>query len=124
MRAMAGTPPSILPPIRDRRVRALAVTTLERVPEVTSLRERGVGLATWSSVVAPAGKPGPFLDRRYAHCAAVALPPGRQRPLARQAPITLRNTPAEYAARFAAERQRRLRLIAGRGNTVEQRATP
>jgi tripartite-type tricarboxylate transporter receptor subunit TctC len=124
VQAMFETLPSILPPIRDGRVKALAVTTPQRVPQlpdVPTLKELGydVDVATWYAVIAPAKTPEPILDRLYADYTAVSLLPETQKFLAEQGLIYLPNTRAEFSARIAAETARWQRIIAERGIRLE-----
>lgn len=61
-------PPSALPLMQDRRVRALAVTSLEREPsmrEVPTLAEAGLAVESlgWFGLVAPARTPEPIVAR-------------------------------------------------------------
>ncbi|WP_254453671.1 tripartite tricarboxylate transporter substrate binding protein [Siccirubricoccus sp. G192] len=124
VQAMFETLPTILPAIRDGRVRALAVTTPSRVPhlpDVPTLAESGypeIEVATWYAVIAPARTPAPVLDRLYAEYTAVSLLPDMQRFLAEQGLIYLPNTRAEFTARIAAETERWGRIIRERGISV------
>ena len=69
IQATFDTLPSLLPHIQAGRLRALAVTTLQRVPQlpdVPSLKELSLGdaeVVTWYAVIAPAGTPQPIVDR-------------------------------------------------------------
>jgi tripartite-type tricarboxylate transporter receptor subunit TctC len=62
-------PGSVLPPIRAGRLRALAVTTLKRspeMPEVPTLSEqgfKGFEVRGWHGLLAPAGTPETLRDR-------------------------------------------------------------
>ena len=61
-------PPAALPLMQDRRVRALAVTSLEREPsmrDVPTLAEAGVNVESlgWFGLVAPARTPAPIVAR-------------------------------------------------------------
>jgi len=61
-------PPAALPLMQDRRVRALAVTSLEREPsmrDVPTLAEAGVNVESlgWFGLVAPARTPAPVIAR-------------------------------------------------------------
>lgn len=61
-------PPSAIPLMQDRRVRALAVTSLEREPsmrDVPTLAEVGVNVESlgWFGLVAPARTPAPIVAR-------------------------------------------------------------
>lgn len=61
-------PPSAIPLMQDRRVRALAVTSLEREPsmrDVPTLAEAGVNVESlgWFGLIAPARTPAPIVAR-------------------------------------------------------------
>ncbi|MCO6416046.1 tripartite tricarboxylate transporter substrate binding protein [Siccirubricoccus sp. KC 17139] len=118
------TLPSILPAIRDGRVRALAVTTPERVPhlpKVPTLKEVGydIEVATWYAVIVPARTPEPIVERLYAEYTAISRSPDTQAFLAEQGLIYLPNTRAEFAARIASETTRWAAIIADRGIKVD-----
>jgi tripartite-type tricarboxylate transporter receptor subunit TctC len=124
VQAMFDTLPTMLPPLRDGRVRALAVTTPGRVPqlpEVPTLKESGldIDIATWYAVIAPARTPEPVLAALYDAYTEVSRMPEVQGFLAEQGLITLPNTRAEFAARIAAETARWGRIIRDRGIRVE-----
>ena len=124
VQAMFDTLPSLLPAIRDGRLRALAVTTPDRVPqlpEVPTLREAGlpIEVVTWYAVIAPARTPAAVLDRLHAEYSAVSELPETQRFLAEQGLIYLPNTRAEFAARIIEESARWGRIIAERGIRLE-----
>jgi tripartite-type tricarboxylate transporter receptor subunit TctC len=78
--------PSVLPHVRSGRLRALAVTSMERspsLPEIPSLNEAGVvgyDAASWGAVFAPAGLP-PAVRDRLARAFNVAMdePAARER---------------------------------------------
>jgi tripartite-type tricarboxylate transporter receptor subunit TctC len=63
-----GTPPTLLPLIKQGKIRALAVTTEHRyrgMPEVPTMIESGLpelALTFSAGVLAPAGTPEPILD--------------------------------------------------------------
>lgn len=64
-----GPPPSVLPLIQQRKVRAIAVTTDTRVaelPDVPTFRESGLpelSISFTAGFVAPAGTPAPILQK-------------------------------------------------------------
>lgn len=124
VQAMFETLPTILQPIRDGKVRPLAVTTPQRVPhlpEVPTLIESGypeIEVATWYAVIAPARTPQPVLDRLYAEYTAVSQMLEMQRFLAQQGLIYLPNTQASFAARIEAESARWAQIIRDRGISV------
>lgn len=64
-----GTAPGVMPAIKDKRVRALAVTSLKRLPalpDVPTLDEsvaKGLEIGAWSGIMAPAGTPAHVIAR-------------------------------------------------------------
>ena len=126
IQATFDTLPSLLPHIQAGRLRALAVTTLQRVPQlpdVPSLKELSLGdaeVVTWYAVIAPAGTPQPIVDRLYKEYTAAALQPAVQKLLADQGLIYLPNTTAEFQARIAAETARWAQLIKDNKLEVDQ----
>ena len=71
------TAPAVLPSIHTGRVRALAVTSLQRIaqlPVVPTMHETalpGFDVNSWYGLCAPAGTPAPILDKVYADLIAV-----------------------------------------------------
>jgi tripartite-type tricarboxylate transporter receptor subunit TctC len=125
IQAMFDTLPLMLPQIRAGAVRALAVTTPVRVPQlpdVPTLVESGypdIDVATWYAVIAPAGTPPAIVSRLHAEYVRVALLPETQRFLAEQGLIYLQNDPGAFAARVAAERERWGQIIRAQNIRVE-----
>ncbi|WP_426957033.1 Bug family tripartite tricarboxylate transporter substrate binding protein [Muricoccus radiodurans] len=114
--AMFDTLPLMLSQIRDGSIRALAVTTPERLPQlpdVPTLKESGydIDVVTWYAVITPAGTPAPILDRLYEAYTAAAGAPEVQRLLAEQGLIYLPNTRNQFAERIATESDRWARII-------------
>jgi tripartite-type tricarboxylate transporter receptor subunit TctC len=82
----AQTAPAVLPALQAGRVRALAVTSLKRIPQlpaVPSIDETvlpGFEVNSWYGLCAPAATPAPVLDKVHADLTAVLrLPEIRQR---------------------------------------------
>ncbi len=122
--AMFDTLPSMLPQIRAERVRALAVTTPARVPhlpDVPTLGEVGypeVDIVTWYAVIVPTGTPEPIQARLAREYGAVSATDETRAFLETHGLIYLPNTPAEFAARVAAERAHWGKLITERNIRV------
>lgn len=83
---MFDSPPSVLPQIRAGKLRAIAVTGLERVPElpdVPTVAESGLPgfeVLGWNGLLAPAGTPTAILAKMYeATARALADPQVRER---------------------------------------------
>ena len=115
--AMFDTLPLALPHIKAGRLRALAVTTLQRVPQlpdVPTLKELGLvedEVVTWYAVIAPAGTPKPIVDRLYKEYTAAAGTPDVQKMLTDNGLIYLPNTMAQFQARIVDETARWAQLI-------------
>jgi len=125
VQAMFDTLPLMLPQIKGGKIRALAVTTPQRVPqlpEVPTLAEAGypdINVVTWYAVIAPAGTPPAIVDRLYREYTAVAQLPEVQKFLADQGLVYLPNTQGQFASRIDAERARWGQIIAKQGIKVE-----
>ena len=115
--AMFDTLPLALPHIKAGKLRALAVTTLQRVPQlpdVPTLKELGLvddEVVTWYAVIAPAGTPQPIIDRLYKEYTAAAGTPDVQKMLTDNGLIYLPNTMAQFQARIVDETARWAQLI-------------
>jgi tripartite-type tricarboxylate transporter receptor subunit TctC len=99
-----GNLPPVIPFIKSGQVKALAVTSLKRSPElpdVPTLDESGLkGYETiaWFGLLAPAGTPKPIIDKIQAEVARIVqLPDIRQR-ITVLGGEPVGNTPAEFAA--------------------------
>lgn len=95
---------------QEGRIRALAVTTRERMaslPEVPTLAESvmpGFEWIEWGAIFAPAGTPAPILGRVQAAASqALAQPAVRER-LAQIGMLPVGSAPAEFAPWLAAQR--------------------
>jgi tripartite-type tricarboxylate transporter receptor subunit TctC len=109
--------PSAIANVKAGKIKALAVTTSRRIsvaPEIPTFAEAGVpGYESigWFGAVAPAGTPGPVIDRLHAEmAAALAVPEVRERMLAAGVePLT--DGPQEFAAFIRAENRKWARVI-------------
>jgi tripartite-type tricarboxylate transporter receptor subunit TctC len=91
-----------LPFIKDGRVRALAVTSAKRVPQlpgVPTISESGVPgyeNSTWSGIGAPAGTPMPVIERLNRELAAALQMPDVQQRFAAGGSIVMGGTSGEF----------------------------
>ncbi|MEM5275838.1 tripartite tricarboxylate transporter substrate binding protein [Cupriavidus taiwanensis] len=98
-----------LPYIRDKRVRALAVTTQkpsEQLPGVPTLAAAGVPgyeLTAWFGVVAPAGTPRAVIDRLNGEIVAALKQPDLAARLASQGTVPFPATPAQFGSYIRAQ---------------------
>ncbi|MDM9561817.1 Bug family tripartite tricarboxylate transporter substrate binding protein [Bordetella petrii] len=104
--------PSSMPHIQAGKLRALAVTSAERVPQlpdVPTMREAGIDdmvVTAWFGLMAPAGTPAAVIGRLAGAAREVlALPEVRQR-FGAMGGQAGGNSPAEFAAFIDAERAR------------------
>ena len=117
------TLPFLLPHIRSGKVRALAVSTPGRVPQlpdVPTLKELRLGdtdVVTWYALIVPARTPRAIVDRLYREYTAVAQLPEIQKLLAEQGLVYIPNSTAEFQARIEEETKRWATVI--RDNRIE-----
>lgn len=124
--SMFDTLPSLMPFIKSGKMRPLAVTTAQRVPQlpdVPTLKELGlsdVEVVTWYALIAPAQTPQPIVDRLYAEYDKAAKTPEIVRLLDSSGLIYIPNTPAQFNARIVEETARWAGLIRDNKIEVEQ----
>ncbi|MGZ5032348.1 MAG: Bug family tripartite tricarboxylate transporter substrate binding protein [Usitatibacter sp.] len=106
--------------IKDGKVRALAVTSRERnpqLPDVPSASEvlPGFENAGWFGLLAPAGTPRDVIDRIQRDCAKILLSDEFRAKLTQQGMVPVANSPAEFAAAIREESERWAKVIRDRG---------
>ncbi len=97
-----------LPQIKSGAIRALAVSSdkrLPQLPDVPTVAESfpGYSAITWNGLMAPAGTPKPIIDKMAAEIAKACKDPAFVEKLAKLGADPLGNTPAEFAALVAAD---------------------
>lgn len=103
---------SAIPHIQSGKVRPLAVTSLQRLPQlpdVPTMDESGIKnieLASWNGLMAPAGTPKPIVDKLYAEVAKILNDPEVRKTFNDQAAVVVGSSPAEFAERIRKEVQR------------------
>ena len=101
--------PSGMPHVRGGKLRALAVTTLQRsplVPELPSVAEGGVpgfSVDSWYGIVAPAGTPAGITRKLNSEIVRILNTPAVGTYLAREGAVPRGSSPAELAATMQAE---------------------
>lgn len=114
---MCETVPASLQLIKTNRLRALAVTTAQRVsmlPEVPTAAEQGLpGLEVSSTfgVLVPAGTPKPIIERLNAELQKILATPEAQEQLLQQGAFAVQTTPEQAAARVRDETARWAKVI-------------
>ena len=124
---MFGDVGAVIGQINAGKVRALGVTSTERVPalpDVPTIAEAGVpgfDAVGWTLILAPAGTPKPIIDRLSTELSAVAQTPDVQALIVRLGTIPVKSpTPPELEKFLATEIDRWGKLIerAGMANTL------
>jgi len=104
--AMFGDFATALPLVRDGKLRALGVSTGQRVgpaPEIPPLAEVGMpgfDASSWQMMIAPAGVPQPILTRLNAELRAIMSEPAVQKGFADRGLVPLASGPPEELQRF------------------------
>ena len=121
-----ATPPSVLPMVKAGRLRALAVTSLERsplMPEVPGMAEAGVSefsIAFWYGFFAPAGTPPEIVRKLFEATTAAAQRPEVKATLAREGTeVSLSRSPEDFAAFLADDARLWVRLAKESGATAD-----
>jgi tripartite-type tricarboxylate transporter receptor subunit TctC len=92
-----------LPHIKSGKLRALAVTTRQRVPslaDVPTMEESGVAgyeSVSWGGIMAPAGTPAPVVAKLHAELARILNLPDVQERMAALGATVVAAGPAEFA---------------------------
>lgn len=122
---MIDTINTVLPYVRDNRLRGLAVTSVKRsplLPDLPTLAEAGISgfeAAAWQGIVVPTGTPNEIVQKLNAEVnKALAHPDIRSR-LAAQGADILGGTPAEYAAYLRSEMPRWAKAVKDSGAKAE-----
>jgi tripartite-type tricarboxylate transporter receptor subunit TctC len=97
-----------LPQINSGAIRALAVSSdkrLPQLPDVPTVAESfpGYSAITWNGLMAPAGTPKPIIDKIAAEITKACKDPQFIEKLAKLGADPLGNTPTEFAALIAAD---------------------
>jgi tripartite-type tricarboxylate transporter receptor subunit TctC len=116
---------SVMPFVRDKRLKLLAVTSAKRMslfPDVPTLAESGMpgfDVGAWQGVMVPAGTPKAVIDRLNAEINKALKTPEVKAKLAAQGAEPLGSTPAEYGAYVKKELARWGSVVKASGVTIE-----
>jgi tripartite-type tricarboxylate transporter receptor subunit TctC len=121
-----ATPPSVLTMVKAERLRALAVTHLERsalMPDVPGMAESGLpefSISFWYGLFAPAGTPPDIVWKLFEAATAAAQRPEVKAMLAREGTeVALSRSPLEFAAFLAEDAKFWVRLAKESGATAD-----
>ncbi|NMM80591.1 LacI family transcriptional regulator [Acidovorax sp. SRB_14] len=117
--------PSVIPHVRSGKLRAIAITTAKRSPElpdVPTIAEAGVPgyeAVSWFGMFAPAGTPAPVLATISAALSKVLANPEVQKKISAQGGETVNETPAQFAAFIRAETIKWGKVVKESGASVD-----
>lgn len=109
--------PSALPLVRSQRLRALAVTSAQRVkvmPELPTMIESGVTgfeVKQWHGLLAPAGTPRPIVERLSGGIVTVLQQPEVIARLTRDGAEAVGSSPQQFTAKIKTEYEKWARVI-------------
>jgi tripartite-type tricarboxylate transporter receptor subunit TctC len=104
-----GSIASVLPQVREGRLRALAVTSLRRspsMPDLPTLDELGFSgfdAIAWFGLMAPAGTPAPIIAKLHDEALKAVTAPAAREKFAALGMETVARTPDEFAAAIRSE---------------------
>lgn len=124
VQVLSGAVPTLLPMIKEGRLRAIAVTTARRadaLPDVATLAESGIAieLPSWYGVMAPATTPEALVEHAQAALVAAALTPATRDKLLAQGLYPLGNRHDGFAAQIQREAANWARVIRVAGIKAE-----
>ena len=95
-----------LPYLKDGRIKAIAVTSVQRMsalPDVPAISETlpGYDMTPWYGVLAPAKTPRPVIDKLNAEIARILKLPDIQQSYARQGFVPVGSTPQQFATHIS-----------------------
>jgi len=123
--AMFAIIPAVLPQVRAGKIKALAVTALQRSamsPDVPSVAELGLPALeslAWNGLLAPVGTPPEILARLSAETVKGMRHPDAQEALGRLGFEVVASSPDEFARWIRAESEKWARVIRASGATAD-----
>ena len=123
---MTDTINSVMPFIRDKRLKLLAVTTAKRMslfPEAPTLAETvmpGFEAGAWQGVMVPAGTPAAVVQRLNSELLKALKSPEVLEKLAQQGAEALGSSPEEYGAYVKKELARWAGVVKATGVSLDQ----
>jgi len=117
-------PLAVMPQVNAGKLKALAVSTAKRVPQIPNLptlRESGIDMdgSAWIGIVAPAGTPAPIVDRLNREFVAAMRDPAINEKLKSLYMDAEPGTPQQFAAFMQAELKKWGPVIKRSGATID-----
>ena len=122
---MTDTINSVIPFIKEKRIKLLAMTTSKRMslfPDVPTLSETvmpGFEAGAWQGIMVPAGTPASIVQRLHAEIVKALASSDVREKLAIQGAEPLGSTPDEYGAYIKRELARWAAIVKATGVTLE-----
>ncbi len=116
---------SVIPQVRENKLRALVITTAQRspaapnIPTVAEAGYPGLEAATWFGLLAPTGTPREAVARLHDETVKALRHPDTQRMLADQGALPIGNTPEQFAATIQSETQKWDKVLKASGVRAE-----
>ncbi|MGH8616179.1 MAG: Bug family tripartite tricarboxylate transporter substrate binding protein [Burkholderiales bacterium] len=116
---------SVIPQVRENKLRALVITTKQRspaapnIPTVAEAGYPGLEAETWFGLLAPAGTPKEAIAKVHDELIKALRHPDTQRMLADQGAIPIGNTPEQFAAYIQAETRKWEKVLKASGVRAE-----
>ena len=116
---------SIMPHVKNGKLKALAVSTLHRskyAPEIPTLDELGVkgfDAGAWLGMLAPAGTPKAIVDKLNRELNAILDEPQTQSRLLAMGSELLKSTPEEFSAHIKSEQEKWGKLVRETGVKID-----
>jgi tripartite-type tricarboxylate transporter receptor subunit TctC len=120
-----ASPVGAKPLVTAGKLKALGMTgprrsaAMAEVPTFDEQGFKGIDLPVWVAAYAPAGTPKPVIDRLQREIAAIIRLPDVMQKLVDQGQTPLGNTPEEFAASFAVDAPKWIKLIRESGATPQ-----
>ena len=125
VQVLFGSSVTMLPHIRNGRLRALATTSAKRVPaapEIPTMAEAGVSdseVDGWYGILAPAGTPPDRVRKLSDQIAAIMRTPEMRERFAKEGREAMGTTPEEFSRFIAAEIAKWAKVVSATGIKVE-----
>lgn len=115
---------SALPHIKAGKVKALGVSTRQRVPvlpEVPPIADAvpGYEVRGWNGILAPAGTPRPVIDRLHNEFVRIVRSPEFAEQIATEGAVPVGNTPEQFAAIIRADIEKWAKVVKEAGIRAE-----